>query len=321
MLHSSEQPWIIESRSTEESRCLVVIAYLAFENFVQELDLELKNKKTIHDRLFVCDAPASPPPLWAQHTWHECEFIEISSIGDAVKALKARGKWWSPYSFTQHRRVDLIQDQLPKFKMPPLKFLGKTPHLPMGAWTLLDKNLLLVSAKTSSPFPLGNILFDEDKTTPPSRAYLKLWELLTVYNVRPKKGERCMDLGSCPGGWTWVLQQSGAKVLSVDKAPLAAQIAKLPNIEYLKKDAFLLKPEDVGPVDWLFSDIICYPDRLYELVQLWRASGLCKNFVCTIKFQGETDWDTLAKFAAIPGSHLVHLIYNKHEVTWYCVGE
>ena len=36
----------------------------------------------------------------------------------------------------------------------------------------------------------------------------------------------------------------------------------------------------------------------------------------TLKFQGETDFETAARFAAIPGSRLVHLHHNKHELTW-----
>ena len=294
-----------------------MFAYLAFREFSSELESELKQKKAITDRLFLSDIEQSP--LWAQVIWSDAEIVEISSIGDAVKNLKSRGKWWAVFPNEHHRRAELIQEQLPKYKIPPLEFLGKTPDQEMGAWMMIDKNKILIARKTSSPFPNGEIIFKEDKVNPPSRAYLKLWEVFTVLKVKPTKGQRCIDLGSCPGGWTWVLQQVGAKVVSVDKAPLAPNIAKLPNIEYLKKDAFTLKPQDIGPVDWLFSDIICYPARLLELVEEWRASGLCKNFVCTIKFQGETDWETLAKFQKIPNSRIIHLVHNKHEVTWICL--
>lgn len=294
-----------------------MFAYLAFNEFSKELEHELKNKKAVEDRLFI--SPDRQEPLWAQSIWYDVEEVEIASVGDAVKALKSRGKWWACYSFAHHRRSELVQEQLPKYKIPPLSFLGKIPDQPMGAWTMIDKNKILVAAKTSSPFPLGKIQFSEDKVTPPSRAYLKLWELFTITGIKPPKNSRCLDLGSCPGGWTWVLQQIGAHVVSVDKAPLDAKIGALPNIEYLKKDAFQLKPSDIGPIDYLFSDIICYPARLFELVDAWRASGLCKNFVCTIKFQGETDWATLEKFKKIPNSRLVHLYHNKHEVTWICL--
>jgi 23S rRNA (cytidine2498-2'-O)-methyltransferase len=69
-------------------------------------------------------------------------------------------------------------------------------------------------------------------------------------------------------------------------------------------------------VDWLFSDVVCYPARLLALVERWLANGTCRNFVCTIKFQGPTDHETARRFAAIPGSQLRHLFHNKHELTW-----
>ena len=71
-----------------------------------------------------------------------------------------------------------------------------------------------------------------------------------------------------------------------------------------------------GPVDWLFSDIVCYPARLLQLVEKWRASGMAKNFVCTIKFQGETDHNSAGAFAAIAGARVLHLHHNKHELTF-----
>jgi 23S rRNA (cytidine2498-2'-O)-methyltransferase len=42
-------------------------------------------------------------------------------------------------------------------------------------------------------------------------------------------------------------------------------------------------------------------------------------FLCTLKFQGETDHATARAFAAIPGSQLLHLSCNKHELTWALV--
>jgi 23S rRNA (cytidine2498-2'-O)-methyltransferase len=175
---------------------------------------------------------------------------------------------------------------------------------------------MLASPACSSPYPNGAYIFEENKTEAPSRAYLKLWEALTRLQKFPKAGETCIDLGACPGGWTWVLQRLGANVISVDKAPLAPPIAALPNIRYIQQSAFGLNPEEIGAVDWLFSDIICYPERALRLIENWKKSGLVRNMVSTIKFQGKTDYETLKKFMEIPGSSIFHLYNNKHEVTW-----
>jgi 23S rRNA (cytidine2498-2'-O)-methyltransferase len=133
---------------------------------------------------------------------------------------------------------------------------------------------------------------------------------------RPGRGEICLDLGSSPGGWSWALSRMGAQVISVDKAPLAPEIAALPGIESRRESAFALDPCTIGPVEWLFCDVVCYPPRLFALVERWLAVATCRRFVCTIKFQGPTDHETAHRFAAIPGSQLRHLFHNKHELTW-----
>ena len=89
-----------------------------------------------------------------------------------------------------------------------------------------------------------------------------------------------------------------------------------PGVRFIKHDAFTLKPEDFGPQDWVCSDVICYPPRLYEWILKWLESGLCGNFICTIKMQGPADHETTRAFAAIPGSTVVHLTANKNELTW-----
>ena len=46
------------------------------------------------------------------------------------------------------------------------------------------------------------------------------------------------------------------------------------------------------------------------------AADAPRRIVCTLKFQGATDHDTVAAFAAIPGGQLMHLFHNKHELTF-----
>jgi 23S rRNA (cytidine2498-2'-O)-methyltransferase len=102
-------------------------------------------------------------------------------------------------------------------------------------------------------------------------------------------------------------------VTAVDKAPLAPGVAAMPGVTERSDSAFGLAPE---PVDWLFSDIIAYPDRLLALVRRWIDAGATKHIVCTIKFQGRTDHDAAEAFAAIPGGTVIHLFNNKHELTF-----
>jgi 23S rRNA (cytidine2498-2'-O)-methyltransferase len=290
-------------------------AYLAPEDFVAELQEELDDDAIeTHGRLVLARGSARPV-AWVANVWHDPMRIEIASIGDAAKKLRAIQRNWALASTAHHRRAALIEERLPKVSAKPPNFGDPKPAAPLGSWTLLDANTLLAAAHCSSAFPNGEVAFIEDKTVP-SRAYLKLWELFTVLDVRPAPGEFCIDLGASPGGWTWVLQGLGARVLSIDKAPLDPAIARLPHVEQRLASAFALDPKSVGRVDWLFSDVICYPKRLLTTVRRWLEAGTVGRFACTIKFQGATDFETMREFAAIPGSRLLHLHHNKHELTW-----
>ena len=128
--------------------------------------------------------------------------------------------------------------------------------------------------------------------------------------------DRCVDLGSSPGGWTWALERLGARVISVDKAPIDERLTRLTRVRYVQESAFALDPSGVGRVHWLVSDVICYPARIVKLIERWIAVHPGAGFVITIKFQGDTDMAPLRDLAKIDGGRLVHLHHNKHELTW-----
>ncbi len=294
-------------------------AYLAAEGFVPQATEELRGAgarvTTVHDRLLVAEGEAVSC-AWAANVWHDVQDVAIDSIGDAARKLRAVQRNWAVYAPVHHRRAALIQDRLPHVSARPLVFPADLPTAPLGSWTLLAPGRLLHAARCESPFPNGEVAFVEDRDGPPSRAYLKLWEAFTRLGVRPRPGELCLDLGATPGGWTWVMAGLGARVVAVDKAPLDPAVAAMPGVAWRGDSAFALEPTSFARVDWLCADIICYPARLLKLVRRWLAAGTVRNFVCTLKFQGGTDHDTAAAFAAIPGSRLFHAHYNKHELTW-----
>jgi 23S rRNA (cytidine2498-2'-O)-methyltransferase len=293
----------------------ICTAYLAARGYVDELAEELGAVERSHGRLLIA---AGPPrsAAWAANVWLDPQEIAVASISDAAAKLRAIQRNWAVYAPQLYRRASLIQEQLPKVSAKPLVFGAPAPTAPLGSWTLLDAGTLLAAPRCTSPFPNGEVHFVENRSGPPSRAYLKLWEALTLIGCRPGPGERCLDLGSSPGGWSWALQQMGTHVVSVDKAGLAPAIARLPGMEHRLESAFALDPRAVGRIDWLCSDVVCYPARLLALVERWLAAGTCRRFVCTVKFQGRTDHEAARRFAAIPGSQLRHLFHNKHELTW-----
>jgi 23S rRNA (cytidine2498-2'-O)-methyltransferase len=311
-------PWCIDAAME------LYTGYLAIHKFEAELERELALKGLAvafkKDRFYMVQGE-HPAMIWAQMTAYKLIPLNISSINDAAKKLKALGRNWGLFTVDHHRRAQLIQEQLPKYNTKPISFRHPLPTSPMGFWTLWEADLMFATQETSSPFALGEMNFQEDKVMPPSRAYLKLWEFFTVYAPEAISGGVALDVGACPGGWSWVLRTlEFDQIISVDKAPLEERIMQLGRIDFRQQSAFGLNPDDFETIEWFCSDIICYPERLLNLVKRFLDSGKVKNFVCTIKYQAEIDWEQTLKFLEIPGSKIVHLHHNKHEVTWFLKG-
>ncbi|WP_439576706.1 SAM-dependent methyltransferase [Elioraea sp.] len=299
----------------------IAAAYLAAPGFEQTLAEELARRGAAisawHERLALSPDPPVPA-AWALNVWLDPRTETIASIADAATRLRALQRNWAAYAPLHHRRATLIAARLPHVSARPIAFPAPAPSAPLGAWTLLDPATLLASPSCTAPFPNGEARLVEDRTGPPSRAYLKLWETLCLLRHWPAPGETCLDLGAAPGGWTWALAQLGARVVAVDKAPLDPAVAALPGVTERRESAFGLDPaawlRAHGKADWLFSDVIAYPARLLRLVRSWIDADAARNIVCTLKFQGATDHATAEAFAAIPRTWLRHVSHNGHEL-------
>lgn len=262
-----------------------------------------------HGRLAL-SAEAPVPCPWAQDVWTAPALHPAPSVKAAADVLRGMQRNWSAYAAGHHRRMALIEARLPPVKAAPLAFPAPAATAHLGAWTLLEPDVLLASARKASPAPNGEWRFVEDHIGPPSRAYLKLWEALTRLGARPGPGDECLDLGASPGGWTFVLASLGARVTAVDKAPLDPRVAAMPGVTQVIDSAFALDPR---PVDWLVCDVIAYPARTLAMLERWLP--LARGVVCTVKFQGATDHDAVDAALALPGVSVVHLFRNKHELT------
>ena len=302
--------------SQKETSFKEFTAYLAPEGLEAQTRHFLKNIVEEYGRLIVAQGPKQFCPF-AQNIWLDPKVIQFNSITDAANKLKNLQRNWFPYSYQLHRRTGLIQDKLPFVNFKPLTYPAKKVSAPLGSFTLVDENMMLASPHCSSLYPNGEPQFIENHIDPPSRAYMKLFEGFTVTGVAPEKHETCLELGASPGGWTWVIAKSGAKVIAVDRAELDPRIRALGNVTFKAGDAFTMTPEKIGKIDWLISDIICYPEKLYDFVKIWLSAGACKSYLLTLKFQGETNYKIIEAFAAIEGSKLYHLHANKHELTWF----
>jgi len=288
--------------------------YRAAEGFADDLRAELgPGAEEVGPDLFRLRGPPVPA-AWAADVWFDVEELPVASIGAAAGLLRERQAWWAHEPIAEVRRGALIGDRLPRrrereFRVPP----SRRP-LPLGAYGLRDRDRMLAGPRTQRPFAGGVPPLFTDREGPPSRAYRKCWEALLLLGDRPRAGERVWDLGAAPGAWSWALAGCDCEVLAVDKAPLDPAIAALPGVAYREGSAFAMDPTR-DPVDWIFSDVVCYPGRLLKAIERWLAAG-CERLVVTVKFQGDTDAESVRALRALPRSQLLHLHHNKHELTW-----
>jgi 23S rRNA (cytidine2498-2'-O)-methyltransferase len=192
----------------------------------------------------------------------------------------------------------------------------------------LDRDRFLVSAATPRPLPSGGLDLARwpagdapvaiDRA-PPSRAYQKLEEAFAWMGTSPRAGETCVDLGASPGGWTATVVKHGARVVAVDRAPLAPTLARHPLVASVIGNAFTYVP--AAPVDWLVCDVVCEPPRSLALCDAWLSGGLCRNLVVTVKFKGRAGYGVLGDLTALftrlrPAfARVKQLAHNKNEVT------
>lgn len=256
--------------------------------------------------------------MWAQDWLQNCQTHSFSSKSEGIKILKSfKNLGVFLPSPANNKLSTAIRAELRELELKRIKYQVPSPfNFKYFAWTLYKDNELLICENPDSQFPLGWHEFNEDKNTPPNRAYLKLWEALSLGHIKLNKNDIAIDLGSSPGGWSWVLSEQVQKVYSVDRAELDPKVAKIGNISHLTGDAFALSPKDFPDCNWFFSDIICTPEKLLSLVQKWESQSNVQNFMCSIKFKGLCDFNILNEFIKLQGSRIIHLYQNKNEVTW-----
>jgi 23S rRNA (cytidine2498-2'-O)-methyltransferase len=249
---------------------------------------------------FVLQAYVPDPEAYAQHA------ARAAQVGDELTAMlrQRRGE-----SFRK-LRPSLVEDAL----LVQLALVARTSllvsvapprRLPLGGWDL-------------APWPAGIAPVAEDRAAP-SRAYGKLEEGLAWLGSAPGPGETCVDLGGAPGGWAWKVLARGARVIAVDRTPLAIDD---PSLTMVRGDAFRYQPP--APVDWLLCDVICEPARTFSLVESWLQKGWARKVVATVKFKGPAGYAVLPaalqRLAALGPRFLraKHLYRHHNEVAILC---
>jgi 23S rRNA (cytidine2498-2'-O)-methyltransferase len=183
----------------------------------------------------------------------------------------------------------------------------------------------------NSPLPLGilRLKFPHDA---PSRSTLKLDEAFQTFipkpehDVRLQGGLQAVDLGACPGGWTYQLVQRGMFVQAVDNGAMDEKLMESGQVTYCPEDGFKFKPRK-NNVYWLVCDMIEQPQRVAKLMATWVAEGRCKEAMFNLKLPMKKRYESVQGALAIieevmqanqTGKYLLqakHLYHNREEVT------
>lgn len=150
----------------------------------------------------------------------------------------------------------------------------------------------------SSPLP-GGIRRLKMPRSAPSRSTLKLEEaLLTLLDESERRHQLCngmtaVDLGACPGGWTWQLVQRGIRVDAIDNGDMDAALMDTGLVRHIRADGFRYRPDK--PVDWLVCDMVERPLHITRLIARWLTEGLCRHTVFNLKLPMKQRYPTVVE--------------------------
>ncbi len=146
-----------------------------------------------------------------------------------------------------------------------------------------------VAHEEADDAPLELVRMKRDPLAP-SRSNLKIEEALSQMGISPAAGERVIDLGAAPGGWTYAFIRRGCDVIAVDHGPM-----KLPAhqegwgpVRHVRANGITYTPPPDWPgVDWLIADMLIAPGVALGLLRRWLHPGRAKHIICNIKLPQE----------------------------------
>lgn len=126
-------------------------------------------------------------------------------------------------------------------------------------------------------------------TNAPSRSTLKLEEAINLFLSPQEQKQRmnsekyAVDLGACPGGWTYQLVKRGMFVYAVDHGKMATSLHDTGRIEHCAEDGFKFQPPKRRKIDWLVCDMVEQPSRITRLMLKWLTNGWCNEMIFNLK--------------------------------------
>jgi 23S rRNA (cytidine2498-2'-O)-methyltransferase len=178
---------------------------------------------------------------------------------------------------------------------------------------------------------IGGIVRLKFPSASPSRSTLKLEDaIVNMLSVEERErvfyaGSNAVDLGACPGGWTYQLVQRGMHVEAIDNGDIAPSLMATGLVEHHAADGFTYKPA-YGHVTLLVCDMIEQPDRVAKLMCHWLDKGLADHAIFNLKLPMKQRFETVSDCLALLQEQLNqpktkyrietrHLYHDRDEVT------
>ncbi|MCL1077904.1 23S rRNA (cytidine(2498)-2'-O)-methyltransferase RlmM [Parashewanella spongiae] len=166
----------------------------------------------------------------------------------------------------------------------------------------------------------------------PSRSTLKLDEAFGQFLTSQEQEERLcsgmnsVDLGACPGGWTYQLVKRGMFVAAVDNGPMEQKLMDTGQVKHYRADGFKFEPPRKN-IYWLVCDMVEKPSRVAELMEYWAIQGWYREAIFNLKLPMKSRYKEVSQILSTMSEILKenqvkdfkiqckHLYHDRDEVT------
>ncbi|MDO6407603.1 23S rRNA (cytidine(2498)-2'-O)-methyltransferase RlmM [Pantoea phytobeneficialis] len=256
--------------------------------------------------------------------------VEVPDTNEAKELTKFCRKFTVPLRASLRENKILLNYESPKRPVVHVFFIA--PGTCYVGYSLPQNN---------SPFYMGipRLKFPADA---PSRSTLKLEEAFHVFIPADEWDERlgsgmwAVDLGACPGGWTYQLVKRSMMVYAVDNGPMAPSLMDTGQVTHCREDGFRFRPPR-NNISWLVCDMVEKPVRVASLMSEWLVNGWCREAIFNLKLPMKKRYEevtqNLAMIDATLKEHGINaqiqarqLYHDREEVTvhvrriWAAVG-
>ncbi len=100
-----------------------------------------------------------------------------------------------------------------------------------------------------------------------SRAYLKMRESLLWSGLPCRDGDRCVEIGSSPGGACQALLEDGLWVTGIDPAPMHPSVLEHPRFTHIQKRGADVRRREYAGYRWLFADSNVAPKHTLDTIE------------------------------------------------------